>query len=95
MGQTRKQSLMESFLNILIGYSLNFTMNMIFLPLFGFDIKVSQNLLLGAIFTGISLTRSYLIRRWFNKERRGCPNKAYRKTRANSLGYKHKIRRTL
>lgn len=36
------------------------------LPLFGWQVTVTQNLALGAIYTGISIARSYAVRRWFN-----------------------------
>ena len=66
--QTRTMSLIESWTNIAIGYAINFTANMLILPLFGFNISVKQNLVLGILYTLISLTRSYCIRRWFNKK---------------------------
>jgi len=54
--------------NIFIGYSINFVANILILPLFGFNtLTVKKNLILGVIYTGISLTRSYCVRRWFNK----------------------------
>jgi len=65
--QSRKRSFIESWVNIFIGYAINFTANMIFLPMFGFDITITQNLWLGAIFTIISLIRSYCIRRIFTR----------------------------
>lgn len=64
--QSRRSSLIEAVINTAIGYSINFTANMLIFPLFGWKISVSQNLALGAIFTVISIVRSYVIRRWFN-----------------------------
>lgn len=66
MAQTRKQSAVEAAINILIGYSITLTANMLIFPLFGWDISVQQNLLMGVIYTLISFARSYLIRRFFN-----------------------------
>jgi hypothetical protein len=34
-------------------------------PLFGLDVSFTDNLLIGAIFTGISIARSYALRRMF------------------------------
>ena len=68
MSQTRAMSFVESWTNIFIGYVINFAANMVLLPLFGFDITVKQNLVLGTLYTLISLTRSYCIRRWFNRK---------------------------
>ena len=36
-------------------------------PLVGIEASLQQNLLLGAIFTAVSLARSYLLRRLFNR----------------------------
>ena len=64
--QTKKQSAIEAFMNILFGYSVNFTANMFILPMFGFDISVKQNMFLGILYTLISFVRSYVIRRYYN-----------------------------
>jgi hypothetical protein len=64
--QTKIGSLIESIINIIIGFSINFFGNIFILPLFGFNVTNSQAFGIGLIFTAISLIRSYLIRRWFN-----------------------------
>lgn len=64
--QSRVGSLVEALVNVLIGYSINFTANMLIFPLFGWNISAKQNLALGVIYTAISIARSYAIRRWFN-----------------------------
>ena len=66
MTQTRLGSLIEACINVLIGYWINFAANLLILPLFGWHVTVSQNLALGAIYTAISIARSYAVRRWFN-----------------------------
>lgn len=66
MTQTRLGSLYEALINIVIGFSINFAANMLIFPLFGFHISAGSNFALGCIYTGISLVRSYVIRRWFN-----------------------------
>lgn len=66
VGQTRRGSLLESLFNILVGYSINFTANLLIFPLFGWNISTRENLTLGVIYTGISLVRSYGLRRLFN-----------------------------
>ncbi len=48
------------------GFAINFCANMLILPLIGFHITASQNLFIGVLYTIISVTRSYVIRRWFN-----------------------------
>jgi hypothetical protein len=66
MNQTRIGSLIEAFMNVAIGFAINFGANMAILPLIGFHITVIQNLFIGVLYTGISVARSYVIRRWFN-----------------------------
>jgi hypothetical protein len=67
MTQSRLGSFIEAWVNVFIGYTINFTANLLIFPLFGWDISIKQNLILGLIFTVISVARSYAIRRWFNK----------------------------
>lgn len=66
MTQTRLGSLIEACINVAIGFAINFAANLVILPLFGWQVTVTQNLALGAIYTGISIARSYAVRRWFN-----------------------------
>ena len=66
MHQARLGSLIESAINILIGYSIALLSQLLIFPWFGIHIPLSDNLLIGAWFTLISLLRSYIIRRWFN-----------------------------
>lgn len=66
MQQTRLQSLIESLLNIAIGYGVALISQIAIFPMFGIHVSISTNLLIGGWFTGVSLVRSYIIRRWFN-----------------------------
>lgn len=68
MKQSRIGSLIESLINVVIGFGINFTANMLIFPHFGFHITVADNFLLGGIYTAISIARSYVIRRWFNEK---------------------------
>lgn len=65
--QTRRQSLLESWINIAVGLGISALANMLIFPLFGWYISASQNLSLSVIYTAISLVRSYLLRRFFNR----------------------------
>lgn len=64
--QTKLESFYETLINIAIGWTINFIANMLVLPLFGFDITLGQNVVIGCIYTAIALVRQYLIRRYFN-----------------------------
>ena len=65
--QTKYQSFIESLTNILIGYLTALLSQLIIFPLFNIDVTFQDNLLIGLYFTIISLIRSYLVRRYFNK----------------------------
>jgi len=66
MQQTRTGSLIESLMNILIGYFVALASQILIFPMFEIHVPLSTNLWIGVWFTGISLVRSYVIRRWFN-----------------------------
>lgn len=66
MQQSRLGSLIESAMNIFIGYWVALISQLIIFPMFDIHIPLHDNLMIGAWFTGISLMRSYVIRRWFN-----------------------------
>jgi hypothetical protein len=67
MTQTKLGSLIEAFMNVLIGFWINFFANLVILPMVGFHITVGQNLYIGLLYTVVSVARSYVIRRWFNQ----------------------------
>ncbi|HBG31015.1 MAG TPA: hypothetical protein DDW98_10355 [Gammaproteobacteria bacterium] len=67
MSQTRAGSLAEAMTNIAIGFAINWTCNMVFLPMFGFDtLTAAKAFGIGVVFTVVSLIRQYVLRRWFN-----------------------------
>lgn len=66
MNQTRLGSFIEAWVNVLIGFSINYVANIWVLPIFGFQVTHGQAFQIGLIFTVISVARSYFIRRWFN-----------------------------
>ena len=57
--QTRRQSFLEAVTNIVVGYALAVLTQMIVFPLFGLHASLGENLLIGGLFTCISLARSY------------------------------------
>lgn len=65
-GQTRKHSLLESLANIAIGYGIALIAQLVIFPLFGGHFSMLDNLKIGALFTIVSLVRSYFLRRLFN-----------------------------
>ena len=71
MSQTPTQSAVESVANVSIGYFVSLAANATILPLFGIAISLSDNLAIGAIYTAISIARSYCVRRAFNRYNKG------------------------
>jgi hypothetical protein len=63
--QSRTMSLVEAVTNVLVGYGVAVTTQMLVFPLFGLHTTLQENLVIGLIFTIISLVRSYLLRRVF------------------------------
>ncbi len=64
--QTKTQSLIESVVNVLIGYTVALLSQLLIFPMFDIHVTFTDNLLIGLWFTVISIMRSYTIRRWFN-----------------------------
>ena len=64
--QSYWMSFVEAVTNIVVGYALAVLTQMIVFPLFGLHASLGENLLIGGLFTCISLARSYVLRRLFN-----------------------------
>ena len=65
MKQSRRMSLAESVINIAIGLFINLVAQIYVFALFGIYVPLSTNLSIAAIFTVISIVRSYTLRRLF------------------------------
>ncbi len=65
--QSRWMSLVESLTNIAVGYGLAVLTQILVFPLFGLLASLGENLVIGAVFTVISLIRSFALRRIFNR----------------------------
>ncbi len=66
--QTKKQSLIESIVNVLIGFIISITATFIIFPLVGIHSTPLQNVTSTIGFTIVSLIRQYIIRRYFNNK---------------------------
>jgi hypothetical protein len=58
-------SLIEAVTNVAVGYVLAIVTQIVVFPIFGLHTTLAQNLQMGAAFTGISIVRSFLLRRAF------------------------------
>jgi hypothetical protein len=65
MTQSPRISLIEAITNVALGYVLAVATQIIVFPWFGLHLSLGDNLALGAVFVGISLLRSYALRRLF------------------------------
>lgn len=65
MKQSRFMSLVESLINVAVGYGIAVITQIVVFPLFGLTTTLSENMAMGAIFTVVSIARSYFVRRLF------------------------------
>jgi hypothetical protein len=65
-GQSIQDSMRESWVNIGIGFGINWAANLVVLPLAGLPVTPGGAVYIGVIFTAISVIRSFVIRRIFN-----------------------------
>lgn len=73
MAQSKAMSLVESVANLGVGYGVSVLANMIVLPAFGYHVSTGHAAAMGVVFSAISLVRSYLLRRAFNRLRPSSP----------------------
>ena len=73
MKQSRLMSLVESVANVIIGYGVAVVTQILIFPVFGLHTTLAQNLKMGAVFTVVSIARSYVLRRVFEALRTKKP----------------------
>lgn len=56
----------EAVANVAVGYGVAVGTQIVVFPLFGLQASLGDTLAIGAIFTLVSLARSYVLRRVFN-----------------------------
>jgi hypothetical protein len=71
MKQSRAMSLVEAAANVVVGYVLAITTQIIVFPLYGLEAALGEHLAIGMAFVGVSLARGYLLRRLFERIRAG------------------------
>ena len=65
--QSKQRSALESVTNVLVGFLVAVGANLSVLPAFGYNVTVYDSFAIGWLFTLISLIRSYILRRLFNR----------------------------
>lgn len=66
MSQTRAQSVIETIWNYIVGFILAWVINRYVFHWMGYPVKASETTAITAIFTAVSVVRSYAVRRLFN-----------------------------
>lgn len=67
--QSRRMSMFESITNVAVGYLVAILSQILIFPFFGIQVTLAENLMIGLFFTVISIARSYVLRRVFNRIR--------------------------
>ena len=67
MTQSCRMSAAESVANVLIGYGIALATQVVVFDALAIPVSLGQNLWIGGIFTVVSLARSYILRRFFNR----------------------------
>jgi branched-subunit amino acid transport protein len=65
-GQTRRGSAVEALTGTIVGFLLAIWVQRLLFPALGHDLAMIENVLVAAVFTMLSLLRSYCLRRLFN-----------------------------
>jgi hypothetical protein len=69
MQQSRAMSLIEALANVAVGYGVAVLTQIAVFALFGLSVTLTQNLMMGGLFTLVSIVRSYALRRVFERVR--------------------------
>lgn len=65
MKQSRTMSLVEAVANVIAGYGVAVVTQLVVFPWFGLPSHLSDALAIGAVFTVVSIARSFALRRLF------------------------------
>ena len=63
--QSRMMSFVEAVTNVAVGYGIAVATQILIFPIFGLHTTLAQNLKMGAVFTVVSIARSFGLRRLF------------------------------
>ena len=65
--QSKLDSFIEAWLNVLIGFGISVLANFVIFPLVGIGASTTQIITVGIFMTLVSVARSYFVRRFANK----------------------------
>ena len=69
MKQSRRMSVVESLANVAVGYAIAVLTQIAVFPIFGLRVSLADNLIIGMVFTIVSIARSFALRRVFEEVR--------------------------
>lgn len=75
VGQSPRSAIIEAWFNIAIGMAISYAGNFFILPMVGAHMTPSNNLMIGWIYTAVSIVRQYCLRRWFNSRLHAVANR--------------------
>ena len=67
--QSRRMSLVESIANVVVGFGIAVLTQIAVFPIFGLQVSLADNLVIGLVFTAVSIARSFALRRVFEEFR--------------------------
>ena len=65
MKQSRLMSMVEAIANVIAGYVLAVATQIVVFPWFGIETGLAEHMTIGLVFVGVSLARSFVLRRLF------------------------------
>ena len=65
MRQSRLMSMAEAVTNVVVGLAVAVATQVVVFPILGLQASLGQNLKLALVFSGVSVARSYVLRRVF------------------------------
>jgi hypothetical protein len=65
LNQSRLMSLVEATTNVVVGFALALATQVLLFPLLGLIVTMQDNMIIGSVFTVVSLLRGFLLRRLF------------------------------
>jgi hypothetical protein len=84
--QSRRMSFVESLVNVGVGFGVAVLTQTVVFPLFGLHATIGENVQIGAIFTVVSVARSFVLRRLFvSGGAPGAPGAPWRRSRRAAL----------
>lgn len=69
MKQSRTMSAVESVTNVAVGFGVALATQLLLFPLFGIAASIGEHFAISAVFTVVSVIRSYVLRRGFEAVR--------------------------